>query len=428
LYSPALKIRYVVQDTKGKAFFNSLRRKGTGAGMWKCLEGSLDLEILVHQGQLYLPLLFDPEVHVECQALASQGALRELFPADSPHSSFPPILGVQGRLFARAVSATSLVDNYARLFPQESEDRRHLLREQYSLAADLWGVALDSKLITIIFHILPHFVRRAGLSRRRPLAEAEILDFIRERLPVPARFAEEARRFLDLNPVKEAVRRLETVTWELKAPPEGLVPAAVLQAWWEESLTTRLLHEERARLIKELEERQYWAGGQEQRLAVLLYLAERGSLELDGFGFARLPSGRDYRIYKHTGPYVLKDYFGRPYLFPDCRVAVATLGRLRPVVVDHYKHPFLRQHGPGQEICLGSENQYLTFSAKHVIQAIEDGINALCYSYDSRRRLGYHRLDALPGMMHLVDFEDYRIPADHPLAVPGDMEVKKPTT
>jgi hypothetical protein len=109
-------------------------------------------------------------------------------------------------------------------------------------------------------------------------------------------------------------------------------------------------------------------------------------------------------------------------------VAVATLGRLRPVVVDHYKHPFLRQHGSGQAICVGPETQHLTFSAKNVVQALEEGINALLYSYDSRRRLGYHRLDALPGMMRLVDFEDYRIPQDHPLVVSGHVEGKNRTT
>jgi hypothetical protein len=394
--------------------------------MWMCLEANL--EVLVHQGQLYLPLLFDPQVHKECQTLAPRGAWREPSSGDSFPPAFPPVLAVQDQPFVQAVSVTSLIDHYALLFPQENEARRRLLREQYSLAADLWDVGLDPKLVTIIFHVLPHFIRREGLPRRRRLGEGEILDLIRERLAIPPRFAEEARRFLDLNPLKDAIQRLESARIEFEAPPEGLTPAARLRIWWEASLTARLLHEERARLIKELKDREHWADAQEHRLAVLLYLTERGSLELDGFGFTRLRQGQDYRIYKHTGPYVLKDYFGRLYLFPDCRVAVATLGRLRPVVVDHYKHPFLRQHGPGQEICLGPETHNLTFSAKNVIQALEEGINALCYSYDSRRRLGYHRLDALPGMMHLTDFEDYRISADHPLIASGGVKMKNRIT
>ena len=389
--------------------------------MWRCLEA--DQEILVHQGHLYLPLLFDPEVHEDCQTLASRGSLRE------PSSGgAPAVLAVRDRFFVRAVSASSLIDNYGQVFFRLYQDRRRLLQEQYSLAADLWGLALDPKLVTIIFHILPHFLRREGLPRRQRLGEGAILDLIRERQQVPPRFDHEARRFLDLNPLKDAIHRLKTAQLESRLLPEGLVPTTTLKAWWEESLTARLLAEERACLLKELEDREYWAAAQEHRLAVLLYLADRGSLELDGFGFTRLRQGQDYRIYKRTGLYALKDFFGRLYLFPDCRVAVATQGRLRPVVVDHYKHPFLRQHGPGQAICVGPESQHLTFSAKNVIQVLEEGINALCYSYDSRRRRGYHRLDALPGMMRLVDFEDYRIPEDHPLMVSGQVEVKNRTT
>jgi hypothetical protein len=37
-------------------------------------------------------------------------------------------------------------------------------------------------------------------------------------------------------------------------------------------------------------------------------------------------------------------------------------------------------------------------------------------------------LDVLPGMMRLVDFEDYRIPANHPLIVSGEVEVKNRAT
>jgi hypothetical protein len=284
-------------------------------------------------------------------------------------------------------------------------------------------VNLDPTLVTIIFHILPHFLRREGLRRRPRLTEGEILDLIRERLPTPYHCCQQARKFLEVKPLHEALRRLESAALEPPPPPEGLLPAANLRAWWEEALAARLLAEERARLLQELENRQQWAAAQEGRLAVLLLVAEKGFLELDGFGFHRLKGGRGYRIYKRTGPYALKDYYGRVYLFPDCRVAVHTSGFLRPFVVDHYKHPFLRRHGSGQSICMGSETRNLTFSAPNAIQVIEEGIHTLLYSYDRRRRRGYHRLDPLPGMMRLVDFEDYRLPPDHPLIVSGRVEV-----
>ena len=389
--------------------------------MWRLLEA--DLEILVHRGSLYLPLLYDPEILEETR----NPALPVTLGAPSGRD-FPSFLSVQDRLFVRAVSISSLVDNYPVLFPREHADRRRLLLEQYSLTADLGGVALDPQLVTIVFHVLPHFLRRDGLSRRRRLGEGEILDLIRERVKIPPRFNQEARRFLDLNPLQEALHRLETASFSLLPPPEGLMSTAGFRAWWQKALTVRLLAEERARLLKELKDREQWAAAQEDRLAVLLYLAAKGSLELDGFGFRRLGPGQDFCIYKHTGPYVLKDFFGRCYLFPDCRVAVTTLGRLRPVVLDRYKHPFLRQHAPGQAICVGHDSRNLTFSASNVIQALEEGINALMYSYDSRLNRGYHKLDALPGTLRLVDFEDYRIPEDHPLLLSGKVQVTNRST
>jgi hypothetical protein len=390
--------------------------------MWKILQSHLN--ILVHQGLLYLPLLFDPDIDKECHALISQGLASEGSAEGLGPASPPAVLAVRDTLFVQAVRASFLVDNYARLFPPEHADRRRTLRERYSLTADLFGVALDPTLTTIIFHILPHFLRREGLLRRRRLQEGEILDLIQERTPAPYHFSQLAQKFLDVKALKEALNRLESAAFEPPPPPEGLMPAEGLRAWWEEALGARLLAEERARLVKELEDREHWAAAQEGRLAVLLYVAAKGSLELDGFGFHRLKGGHGYRIYKRTGPYVLEDYYGRLYLFPDCRVAVHTYGRLKPLVVDHYKHPFLRRHGSGQFICVGSESQNLTFSAQNVIQVLEEGISTLLYSYDRRRRRGYHRLDPLPGMMRMVDFEDYRILRDHPLIVSGEVEVK----
>ena len=89
---------------------------------------------------------------------------------------------------------------------------------------------------------------------------------------------------------------------------------------------------------------------------MLLYISEKGSLEIDGFGFSRMGMTDEYVIYKHTGEYALKDYYGRIYLFPDCRVAVSTIVPLKPVVLDTYKHPFLEGHDAGQPICLRGFN------------------------------------------------------------------------
>jgi hypothetical protein len=161
------------------------------------------------------------------------------------------------------------------------------------------------------------------------------------------------------------------------------------------------------------------------RTALLLYLRDRGELELEGFGF--FPDARsagDYWVYKRTGEYFLQDYFGRLYLFPDCRVAVSTRERLRPVVWEKYKHPFLRRHAPRQEICLPKEYQVpLVVGPREIIAALEAGLTALYYGYNPRRRNGYHSLDR-HRREQLVSFDDYRLSSEDPRVLSGRVEVK----
>ncbi|MBM4285206.1 MAG: hypothetical protein FJ128_08145 [Deltaproteobacteria bacterium] len=390
--------------------------------MWQCL--ATEGEILVHRDHLYFPLLLDPDIQGEVSLLPRPAILA----ADSAGGPGPgpagAVLAAGDRLFVQAVRASALVEHYVRVFPRDAARRLQSLREQYSLTADLLGIHLDPRLITIVFHILPHFVRQEGLKTRRLRQEAEVLDFIGESLPAPRAFEKQAQEFLDVNPLKSALRRLSAAPPGPAPLPEGLLPVAGVREWWEETLKARFLAQERARLLQDLQDRERWAATQRGRLATLLYLAHQGSLELEGFGFHRLGRGHDYRIYKRTGSYVLQDFYGRRYLFPDCRVAVSTLERLQPRVVEHYKHPFLRRQGPGQAICLGSQSRPQAFSAQHVIQALEDGLNALLYGYNGRRRNGYHSLDTPPGSVRSVVFDDYRIPHDHPLVVSQRLEMK----
>jgi hypothetical protein len=146
-----------------------------------------------------------------------------------------------------------------------------------------------------------------------------------------------------------------------------------------------------------------------KRIGTLLYVAEKGSLEMDGFGFSRIGTRDEYLIFKRTGEYILKDYYGRSYLFPDCRVGVSSAGPFMPMVVETYKHPFLFGFDSGQEICLRGYKAPRDFTAESIIQVLEDGFNALLYGYDARRRNGYHSLDRVTKHVRTIDFDDYRI-------------------
>jgi hypothetical protein len=161
------------------------------------------------------------------------------------------------------------------------------------------------------------------------------------------------------------------------------------------------------------------------QLAVLLSIAARGALEVDGFGCSRdKKHPGEYLVYKRTGEFVLKDYFGRLYLFPDCRVGVATSGPFQPMVLDMYKHPLLRRFGSRQAICLNDYQPASEFSATGVIKALEEGLNALFYGYNSRKRNGYNSLDRYGRHQSVVDFEDWRLAQDDPRVTGGELEVK----
>jgi hypothetical protein len=79
--------------------------------MWRCFEA--DLEILVHRGHLYLPLVLDPEINQEIQAPISPSYSWDQSPGGLSRSPVPTVLAVLDRWFVQAVSASSLVDNYA---------------------------------------------------------------------------------------------------------------------------------------------------------------------------------------------------------------------------------------------------------------------------------------------------------------------------
>jgi hypothetical protein len=148
-----------------------------------------------------------------------------------------------------------------------------------------------------------------------------------------------------------------------------------------------------------------------------MYIAEKGALEIDGFGFYRIGSDDDYLVYKRTGKYILRDYYARSYLFPDCRVAVPTMRPFRPVVLEPYKHPFLRGYTAKQEICMKGFEPPNEFTASNIIRLLEEGINALVYGYNARRRNGYHSLDPTLHYVKTIEFEDYKVHSDENHAV-----------
>jgi len=397
--------------------------------MWQLLDS--DLELLIQSGCIYLPLLFDPAIE------------RELH--NSPTSK--ALLTIGGRHFIRSLSLRSLMTSYEKIDPQLYEQVRSTCLQEWSGTFGPGRLSLSEKIRTIVFQVMPHFLRRRRSLERRKLREDEILDLIVEKVHIPKRYYDQAVKFLDTGPLRLLLAESEEKVTTIDPPEDGLIPARQFREWVIRALEVKILNGEVGRLRQALSDREQCGETQRKSVAVLLYIADKGGVEIDGFGFSRIGLGDDYLIYKHAGEFALRDFYDRIYLFPDCKVGVSSIAPLRPIVIDSYKHPFLEGYGPGQAICLRSFPPRRDFTAGNAIVALEEGINALLYGYSGRRRNGYHSLDRLKPTMPpaewnddtkgadvedpliprryvaAVNFEDYRISRDHPKIVSGRVEV-----
>lgn len=385
-----------------------------------------DLELVIESGFIYAPLLFDPSVENELRTRKRPNTLRE----------------VNGQLFVKTVSLQSLIENYATFDTDAFEDFKQACARKHGQAAALCSPSLDEKLRIILFQVLPHFVRRERKRGRRALSEADVLDLIGEKVGVPATYSEDSVDFLNAEPVGGMLDDQPKPWTPVEPPGEGMISAGRLREWVQKALEARILEGETRRFEQVLKERDQLRELRGKHVAILSDITREGALEIDGFGFSKMGRGDEYVVYKHTGEYALKDYYGRIYLFPDCRVAVSTVLPLKPFVMETYKHPFLEGHDSGQPVCLRAFSPARALTGAAVINALEEGINALLYGYSSRRRNGYHSLEGMRWHLGTLDgtldpddfetppygdypvirsrylgpisFEDYRVSRDHP--------------
>lgn len=389
-----------------------------------------DLELVVESGFIYVPLLLDPAIEREIHTLPKPDTL---------------IQG-DGKLFIKTLSLQSVVENYEKIDTDVYEQLRNACQQKYRHALGLNGILISEKLRTILFHVMPHFIRRHKSLERKRRSEEEILDLIGERIKLAARYHEDAAKILDTDSLREALHDLGEQRATIDPLRDGLISARKLREWLLQTLELKIVDNERGILREALQEREQLSKTQRKYLAMLLYIAEKGSLEIDGFGFFRMGMTDEYIIYKHTGEYALQDYYGRNYLFPDCRVGVSTIVPLKPVVLDTYKHPFLEGCDSRQPICLRGYSPPKVFTAANAINALQEGMNALLYGYSSRRRNGYHSLDRTTRYVGTIDsddsiipeedypvistryvrtvnFDDYRVTSDHPKIASGQVEI-----
>jgi hypothetical protein len=303
----------------------------------------------------------------------------------------------------------SLLSNFEKISPDIYQQIYNDGLREYFFTPEFDGLSADGKLRTILFEVMTHFIRKNRRLERKKLSEEEILDVIGEKINVPSEYYERAKIFLDTKPLRKMLDNLGKKEPTSQPLQSGLLRSHELRTWLRKAVFLKIVQRKRETLKHTLQLREQFKNTKTKHLGILLYIAAKGSLEIDGFGFSRMDSSDEYLVYKRTGEYILKDYHARSYLFPDCRVAVPTFGTIRPIVIETYKHPFLLGHEAGQEICLRQFTPPNKFTAGNIIGGVEKGINALVYGYDSRRRNGIHSLDRKLLHVESIEFDDYRI-------------------
>ncbi len=366
----------------------------------------IDMKILVESDFIYLPLLFDPDIEKETKILLHP----ERTQWNTGQQGSQTIIKHKDKYFVKAISIQSLLNNYAAINAYSFRQLEKECLKKYSLTRDVDDIFLDGVLRTILFRIMPYFVKiNRGLKRQR-LSDVEVLDLVGETINIPDKYYKEAEAFRNLEPLRRIFQRLKAPKPIFKSPENGMLTGRKFGDWLREAIHEKVLTSEHDRIVKALEIREQFSETRPQHIATLLFIADTGAIEIDGFGFIRNNAYKgEYYIYKRTGEYILKDYYARDYVFPDCRVAVSTYTPFRPFVMEKYKHPFLLAHKTGQEICIANFVPYNEFTAENIIRTLEEGLTAMQFGYDGRRRNGYHSLDKTWVHIPTIDFEDYRM-------------------
>ncbi|MFC1697385.1 hypothetical protein ACFL1H_03565 [Nanoarchaeota archaeon] len=359
-----------------------------------------NLEVLIDGGFVYVPLLFDEEIEKNVNEY-EKGKI---------------ILEDNGQKYVRSLNLVSMVENYHKIYGKEYEKVKKNVLKKYLNKSNLKELNIDSNIKTIIFEVLPNFIKKHDGFERTKLDEYDIVELISKKSKIPSKYYTEADKFLDNDTLMKSLEKLDGSTGKIKPIKNGKTNTTYIKKWFDKALEVLVLSREKEDVKKAIDEKKVYINKHRDYVAVMLYLSQIEKFEIEKFGFVK--KSKSYDVYKHTGEYALKDYSsGQIYLFPDCKVGVNTSNIKHPKVINNnYNHPFLSGTS-GHALCIVSRGWGSSFSGKNIIDGINAGLNTVMCGYV--RASGFHPHSYLSR----DKYRGYKVERSHPKIKSGKVEI-----
>ena len=216
--------------------------------MWQLLAS--ETEVVIHSGFVYVPLLYDPQIKAELEFLAGKQALP---PPGVIETIATNLIYTDGGYFIKSLSLASLVENYPAVFPEEFERERlrlirHILPDGFA-----YQPPLDAKLKTILFEILPHFIRPHRALGRQQVGAASVPAYLASKMPVNRGDTAHLERLRERETsLKQVLLRLEHLETPPGPAPEKHGHGRELITWFRRALQTTIVTQEVSHWQREL--------------------------------------------------------------------------------------------------------------------------------------------------------------------------------
>jgi len=389
----------------------------------KTVFGDAEEIFIDDRGFTYYPLLFDKNIEKE-----------------SAHHR--AIKSISGKTYVKGMNLSKIAGSFDKIDKEKYETIKNDLFKRIMPDVNINDIYRSNNckaIRTIVFEIMPHFIGKnkkrnpLGKTKQKEPTEQSILSMISEKVEIPKRYYEEAGGFCETDEFLDAVRNLNSLRTDRQEFPKGLMETSALEPVLNKAIERCIIGEKVKGLENEIMLKKEMNRKNLDYIATMLYMKDAENFELGNFGFIKNYTGPNYNdlayaIYVKTGEYALRDFDGKIYLFPSCRVGtgITKEGNIQedPFVLDEYKHPFLYSWDNNMEICVGDARTRGNSKIEDAIICLEAGVNALLFGYFNEEDFnGYNYLNGTHNAGNSVDFDNYLTSEDDPRIKSGKVPI-----